>query len=162
MTGSKCSCVFSLFPFPSALRAWSPVALCCRVAGLREGSGTPQPPSRWLCFLASEGGLLRLGSGLGALWWEGLCAEHAGHKQCAHLRRMAAGSKPSRTHSLRGTFQCRQASSSLSCISSFQLRITAAHVLGLQPGACRENRSPTSRLLDAGFGAQSLEPATCR
>lgn len=161
-SGSQFSCVFSLSPFPSALWAWSSVALCCSGAGLREGSGTPQPPSGWVCFLASEGGLLRLGRGLGALWRAGLCTEHAGHNQCAHHRRTASGSRPSRTHSLRGTFQCRRASSSLTCIISFQLRITAAHVLGLQPGACGENHSPTSRLLDAGFGAQSLEPETCR
>lgn len=37
-------------------------------------------------------------------------------------------------------------SSSLSFIISFQLRITAAPVLGLQPGACGENSSPKSKL----------------
>lgn len=38
-------------------------------------------------------------------------------------------------------------SSSLSFVISFQLRIMAARVLGLQPGACGENNSPKSRLL---------------
>lgn len=38
-------------------------------------------------------------------------------------------------------------SSSLSFIISFQLRITAARVLGLRPGACEENNPPKSRLL---------------